>query len=253
MAHELQTANIWKRIAAWLFDNILLGILAVGMGLILSALLGYDGYSNTLDRAYDTYETQYGVSFEISQAEFEAMTEAERENYNAAYEALVADEEAMYAYNMMISLTLVIISLGVLAAVVLWEFAMPLWLGNGQTLGKKIFGLCLVRNDGVKMNNMQLFARSILGKYAIEIMIPVLIVLMIFWGTMGVAGTAVLAVLLFGQLGCILFSRTHSAIHDFLAGTVVVDFASQTIFRTTEDLIAYQKRVAAERAARSPY
>lgn len=253
MAHELQTAHIWKRAAAWLFDNILLGILAVGFGLLLSWLLGYDAYSRTLETAYDTYESQYGVTFEISQSEFDAMTEAERESYNAAYDALIADDEAMYAYNMMLSLTLVIISLGVLLAVVVWEFVIPLRLGNGQTLGKKIFGLCLVRSDGVKLNNMQLFARSILGKYAIEIMIPVLIVLMIFWGTMGVMGTAVLAALLFGQLGCLIFSRTHSAIHDFLAGTVVVDYASQTIFRTTEDLIAYQKRVAAERAARADY
>lgn len=253
MAHELQTANIWKRTAAWLFDNILLGILAVGIGLILSWLLGYDAYSRILDAAYDTYESQYGVTLQITQAEFDAMTEAEKENFNAAYEALIADDEAMYAYNMMISLTLVIISLGILLAVVVWEFVIPLRLGNGQTLGKKIFGLCLVRNDGVKLNNMQLFARSILGKYAIEIMVPVLIVLMIFWGTMGVAGTAVLGALTIGQALCLLLSRTHSAIHDFLAGTVVVDFASQTIFRTTEDLIAYQKRVAAERAARSPY
>ncbi len=253
MAHELQTANFWKRAAAWLFDNILLGILAVGFGLILSWLLGYDAYSQTLDTAYETYETQYGVNLEISLEEFEAMTDTQKDKYNAAFEALTADEEAMYAYNMMISLTLVIISLGILLAVVLWEFVIPLWLGNGQTLGKKIFGLCLVRNDGVKMNTMQLFARSVLGKYSIEIMMPVLIVLMIFWGTMGVMGTAVLAVLAIGQSMCLLLSKNHSAIHDYLAGTVVVDFTSQTIFRTTEDLIAYQKRVAADRAARATY
>lgn len=253
MAHDLQTANIWKRAAAWLFDNILLGVLAVAFGLILSALLGYDGYSQTLESAYDSYETQYGIRFEITQSEFEAMTEAERANYNAAYDALVADEEAMYAYNMMLSLTLVIISLGILLAVVLWEFVIPMWLGHGRTLGKKIFGLCLVRNDGVKLNNLQLFTRSILGKYSIETMIPVLIVLMIYWGTMGVAGTAVLGALSIGQGICLLVTKQHYAIHDLLAGTAVVDFASQTIFRSTEDLIAYQKRLAAERAARQPY
>lgn len=253
MAHDLQTANIWKRTAAWLFDNILLGVLAVAFGLILSALLGYDGYSETLETAYDTYESQYGITFEITQSEFEAMTETEKENYNAAYDALIADDDAMYAYNMMISLSLMIISLGILLAVILWEFVIPLWLGDGRTLGKKIFGLCLVRNDGVKLNNMQLFTRSILGKYSIETMIPVLIVLMIYWGTMGVAGTVVLFSLLIGQILSVLVTKGHYAIHDLLAGTAVVDFASQTIFRTTEDLIEHKKRIAADRAARENY
>ena len=253
MAHDLQTANIWKRMAAWLFDGILTGVIAVAFSLLLSAALGYDGYGARLDEAYAKYEAEYSVSFEISREAYETMTDAERENYNAAYQALVADQEAMYAYNMMISLSLMIISLGILLALVLWEFLMPLWLGHGRTLGKKIFGLCLVRSDGVQMNTMQLFTRSILGKYSIETMIPVLIALMIFWGTMGVMGTAVLAALAVGQALSIVLTKSRSAIHDLLAGTVVVDYASQTIFRTTEDLIAYQKKVAAEQAARANY
>lgn len=253
MAHELQTANLWKRIAAWLFDGILLGVLAVAFGVLLSALLGYDSYSETFDRAYAGYEAQYGITFEISQTEYEALPEARRENYDAAYTALIGDQEAMNAYGKMMSLTPTILSIGIFAAVVLWEFVIPLWLGNGRTLGKKIFGLCLVRVDGVRMNTLQLFTRSILGKYAVEIMIPVLIVLMIFWGTMGVMGTVVLLALTVGQCVSVLVTRSNSAIHDLMAGTAVVDYASQTIFRTTEDLVAYQKKLAAERAAREPY
>lgn len=253
MSHDLQIANIWKRMAAWMFDGILTGILAVAIGVLLSAVLGYDGYSTQLEGAYAKYETEYCVTFDLTQAAYESMTAAERENYDAAYEALIADEGAMYAYNMMISLSLVIISLGLLSAVVLWEFMIPKWLGHGRTLGKKIFGLCLVRSDGVELNTMQLFTRSILGKYSIELMIPVLILLMIFWGVMGVMGTMVLTVLAAGQVFSLLATKSHSAIHDLLAGTVVVDYGSQTIFKTTEDLIEHKKRIAAERAARSPY
>ncbi len=253
MAHDLQTANIWKRISAWLFDSMLTAVLAVLFGLILSALLGYDGHSAALEEAYVKYETAYGVSFDLTQQEYEAMPAADQEAYNAAYAALVRDEEAMYAYNMMISLSLVIISLAVLLAVALWEFVIPLWLGHGRTLGKKIFGLCLVKSDTVQINTMQLFVRSILGKFSIEIMIPVLILLMIFWGTMGVMGTAVLAALFFGQLLSLFVTKSHSAIHDLLAGTVVADYASQTIFRTTGELIEYQKKLAADRAARAVY
>ncbi len=253
MVYDLQKAGLWKRIAAWMFDGILVGILAVGLGFLLSALLGYDGYSQRVDAAYAKYEAEYGIVFEITQAEFEAMGDEARQAYEAAYDALIADADAMYAYNMMLSLTLVIVSLAILAAVMVWEFAVPLILGNGQTLGKKIFSLCLVRNDGVKVNNLQLFTRTLLGKFTIDTMIPVTILLMLFWGTMDLTGTLILLTLLLGQILCLAISRTNSAIHDLLAGTVVVDISSQMIFRTTEDLIRFQKQVAAERAARQTY
>ena len=193
------------------------------------------------------------VSRVIEPEEYAAMSQTETEQYNVAYEALIHDADAMHAYNMVINLSMVITSIGILLAVLLWEFFVPLWIGNGQTLGKKIFSLCLVRNDGVKLNNMQLFARTILGKYALEIMIPVFIVLMLFWGTAGLGGTVILFALALAQLLCVAISRTNSAIHDFLAGAVVVDITSQMIFRTTEDLIAYKKRIAAEQAARQVY
>lgn len=244
---------MWKRIAAWMFDEILLSVLAVGCCFLLSAVLGYDGYSDTLDQAYAVYETEYGITFDISQQQYEALPEEQRLAYDEAYEALVADEEAMHAYNMMLSLTLVIASLGILLAVLVWEFFIPLWLGDGRTLGKRIFGLCLVRNDGVKMNTMQLFTRTVLGKYTIETMIPVYVLLMLLWGTMDLTGTLILLALGIGQLACLIFTRNNAAIHDLLAGTAVVDMASQTIFRSTEDLIAYQQWLAADRARRADY
>ncbi len=253
MAHDLQKAGLWKRIAAWLFDGIFTGILAVGFACLLSLLLGYDTHSQTLDAAYAQYESQYGVTFDISQEEYLAMTVELRQNYDNAYAALSADSGVIYAYNMVMNLSLVITTLGILLGLLVMEFAVPLFLKNGQTLGKKIFGLCLVRTDGVRLNHMQLFVRTLLGKFTIETMIPVYILLMLFWGTVGLAGTFALFVLLIAQCVCISVTRTNSAIHDLLAGTAVVDFHSQTIFRTTEDLIAYQKKIAAESAARQAY
>ncbi len=253
MTQDIQKANVWKRIAAWFLDLLLVATLAVGCGAVLSSVLGYDNYSRTMEKAYDKYEAQYAIVFDITQQEYEAMTEGQKGAYDAAYDALLADEEAMKAYNMMISLTLVITSCGILLAVLIWELFIPLLFKNGQTLGKKIFGLCLIRNDGVKMNNLQLFARTILGKYAVETMIPVCLLMMFFWGAAGLFGTLVLFGLLIAQILCLALSRNNCAIHDFIACTVVVDLASQTIFNSTEELIAHQKKVAAERAARQPY
>jgi len=253
MVYDLQKASLWKRIAAWMFDAILVGVLAVGVGLLLSVILGYDSHSKKVEDAYSRYETEYGITFEMTQAAYEAMTEEQRLSYEAAYEALIADEEAMYAYNMMLSLSLVITSLGIFIAILLWDFVVPLFLGNGQTLGKKIFGLGVMRVDGVKLTAVQLFARTLLGKYAIETMIPVTIGLMLFWGTIGLFGTVFLIGLLLVQVICVIVTRTNSVIHDLLAGTVVIDISSQMIFNSTEELIEFKKKVAAEQAMRQTY
>ena len=253
MIYDLQKAGLWKRIAAWMFDAIVTGILAVALGLLLSAVLGYDAHSQSLESAYDRYEAAYGVTFDITAEEYESYTDRQRQNYDEAYEALISDGQAMYAYNMVINLTLVITSVGILLAILLWDFVLPLFLGNGQTLGKKIFGLCLVRNDGVRVNNLQLFTRALLGRYTIETMIPVTICLMLFWGTMDLTGTLILFALAIAQVLCVALTRANCAIHDLLAGTAVVDYASQTIFPTTDNLIEYKKKVAAEHAARQVY
>lgn len=253
MTHDLQKASLWKRASAWIFDFILLGILIVGVAFVLSAVLGYNGYNETLDAAYAQYEAQYDVEFEISQEQYLAMTEQQRHNYDTAYNTLVSDQEAMYAYNMVLNLTMLITTLSILIAYLALEFALPLFLGNGQTLGKKTFGLCLMRTDGVQINNLQLFVRTVLGKFTIETMIPVYILIMIFFNMIGIVGTGILAALALVQLILLAVTATNAQIHDLLAGTVVVDYSSQMIFRTTEDLIAYQKRVAAEAAARQPY
>ncbi len=253
MDYALQKAGIWKRAAAWLLDSILVCILATGVAVALSALLGYDSYQQSLQAGYDRYEKQYGVTFNMSAQEYAALTKEEQENWETAYQALIRDEAVLRDYNMVINLILVNTSLSILVAILLLEFVLPLILKNGQTVGKKLFGLCLVRSDGVQVNTLQLLTRALLGKCAIETMIPVLVVLMLFWGIGGVFGIVVLALLGIGQLVSLIITRSNAALHDLMAGTAVVDKQSQQIFRSAEDLIAYQKQVAAERAARQTY
>lgn len=253
MVYDLQKAGLWKRFAAWLFDFILVGVLTVGIAFLLSAVLGYDHHSETVSRIYEKYETQYHVTFQVTQAEYDGWTEEQRQHYDAAYEALTSDEEAMYAYNMVVNLTMLIASFSILLGMLLLELLVPIFLKNGQTLGKKIFGLCLVRTDCVRMSNLQLFVRVVLGKFAVETMIPVYVGLMIFWGILGFSGTILLGVLALGQGLCMLLSRKNTAVHDLLAGTVVADYGSQMIFESAEALVEYQKKLHAERAARQEY
>lgn len=253
MIYDLQKANIWKRISAYLCDVILLGIVAVGMAFLLSTILGYDTYTERMDASYADYEARFGVSFDIGAEDFEALSDEEKAVYEQAWAALSNDAEFSRNYSIAISLTVVILTFSILFAYLLLEFFVPLLLKNGQTLGKKVFGIGVMRVDGVKLTALLLFVRSILGKYTVETMVPVMIVLMIMIGALGVFGTVLLAALTVAQMALLFGTQTRAQIHDKLAGTVVIDMASQMIFDSPEALMAYKNRLHAEKAEKASY
>lgn len=253
MTYDIQKAGLWKRIAAGMLDGILLAVLSVGIAFLLGEFFGYDGYNTTLNESYAYYESEYGIQFQITGQEYEALPQQDKERYDEAYDALIHDETAMKAYNMVLHLSLLITTGGILVACLLLEFAVPMLLGNGQTAGKKVFGLGVVRVDGVRTKPLQMFVRTVLGKFTIEIMIPVYVLLMIFFNTTGLGGTLLLGALLVAQILIMALSRNNSLIHDLLAGTVVVDVASQMIFRNTQDLIDYKKKLSREQSNRQDY
>lgn len=253
MKFDLQKGSVTKRMAAWLLDLMLLLTLVVGAASGLSAILGYNKYQSQLNDAYEKYKTQYNIEFQITQEDYDALPPEEKEIYDQAAKALNNDEDAMYAYEMIINLTMLITSGSILIGILLAEFVLPLILGNGQTLGKKAFGLGVIRTDGVKLSPAQLFIRSILGKYAVETMIPVYVFLSILFQAGGQIGTLLVTVILLTQLILLIFNRNKALIHDLLAGTVVVDIASQTVFETVDDLIAYKNKIHAEEAFKQEY
>ncbi len=253
MTNDLQKAGLSKRLAAFILDGILLIILITGVAALLALVLQWQTHVETFYSGYDQYQKEYGVEFGITQEQYDAFTPEQKENFDKATEALNKDEKFIHAYNMMTSLSLLIITLSILAAYVLLEFLVPLKLGHGQTVGKKIFGIAVMRVDSVKISPVVLFVRAILGKYTIGTMVPVMIVMMILVGQLGLLGTVLLGLILLLQVVMMIVTHTNSAIHDLLANTVVVDMASQMIFGSELELIAYKEQRQAEKAARQPY
>ena len=84
-------------------------------------------------------------------------------------------------------------------------------------------------------------------------MIPVLIIIMIYFNSIGVIGAAIPLLIVALELILLAATRTNSLIHDLLANTVAVDMASQMIFDSEEAMIEYKKKLHAEKAARSDY
>ena len=189
----------------------------------------------------------------LTQEQVDAMTPEQLDRLETAAQALSEDEEALHAYGMMIQLMIVITSLSLLLAYIVTEWAVPLALGNGQTIGKKIFGIAVMRQDGVRVNSVCMFIRTVLGKFTIETMIPVMMVLMLFFGSIGAVGWLITGVILIIEIALLVTTRERCMIHDKLANTVTVDLASQMIFQSPEALLAYKEKVAAQKAAEQTY
>ena len=233
MSQKIQKASFWKRISAFLMDGVVMVVLALGFGVAFMGITHFNDHNQQIQAAYVQYETEYGISFELTEEEYLSMPQQRREQFDQAYAALIADEEAMYAYSMTIYLAVLITIASLLLAVVLLEFVGPLLLGNGQTLGKKLFGLKVVCIDGGEMTMARLFLRTMVGKFTIELMIPVLLVVLMFLQIVGVAGLFGASAVILLQVILLGNSKSNMAIHDRLAKTVVVD---QTMQILTEEL-----------------
>lgn len=257
MNNDIQKAGFVKRVAAGTFDAIMIACLVVMIAIGLSALLGYDNYMDQWNGIYERYSEEYDIDLNISSEEYAKLTEEEKtdylEKYEKANEALQQDEEAIQLFSMLVSLALTITSISILLGFLIWEFAIPLWLGNGQTVGKKAFSIALMRTDGVKITPMMMFARSILGKCAIETLPVALVVVMLLLNVTSGFGILFVGLILLAQVILLIVTRTNSMLHDMLACTVVVDMSSQRIFDSPEARMEYLKRISQEQARNAGY
>ena len=255
---DLQKASLLKRVSAYILDTILVLILATGFALVFSWMFGYANHEAAMDARRDYFIAEHGITeyakeFSLTEEEYNKLTKEQQDAYVAAYDAFAKDPEANYAYNMVISLSFLIVTLAVFVTYLALEFAVPLFLGGGMTLGRKVFAIGIMHENFVKMTPTTLFVRSILGKCTIETMVPIYLVLLIAFGQLGLVGLIVLAAMLILQLALVFGTRTGATIHDLLAHTVAVDYASQMIFDSEEDLLRYKSERAREAAKRQTY
>lgn len=267
---ELRKIGIVRRASAWLLDAILLSVLAVGFMWIISLMCGFShaqARAREYDEAWDGYRKEwvqeiaenYGFTYTAQDEENTRYTITKDEKpatLNDVLKALTDDEaregrmaEAYEAYGKLPSpptvdkqhqyvnsLLFMMISVGLALGYLILEFVVPLFLKNGQTVGKKVFSICLVRPNCVKVSAVAVFARTVIGKYAVETMFPILLAFMFFFGGLGM-----LALILFGALillNIILFfaTKNRTPIHDILAYTVTVDMKLQMIFASEDEL-----------------
>ena len=256
MSISIQKANFWKRFSAWLVDAVAVFFVSLGVFILACILVNTDAlkvaYQNKIEPYKTAIETEFSIDLDLmGTAEYQAMEQAERDAYDALYEKaqdafnekIKADKDALELYNNWLTQVLTAGIIAILTSHLLLNFCVPLILKNGQTLGKKTFGLAVIRTNGVKVNGKVLFVRQFIGLCAIETMAVLYMCTLIPVGLI----TALLVQAL--QVGVMIKTPTNSSIHDLLADTVVVELASQQIFETEEARAQFIANESAEGAA----
>lgn len=243
---DVQRANMWKRISAYIIDFIFLIVAAVGVASVLSYIFSFDTYSAERNEKRLEYEASYNITFDITEETYTEFSELEKEAYNTAYEAFMSDPEVNRLDMLIINLTLIIISFSFLISYLILEIIIPLLLKNGQTFGKKVFGIGVMREDGVKVSTFQIIVRTFLGKFTVETMLPIFLVLLFFFNVMPLFCLVGLALLVIVQAILTFATKMHTPIHDAISGCVTIDIASQMIFDSKEEMTEYKKRASAE-------
>ena len=252
--YDIQKASLLKRFSAFLLDFILMTIAVTGFAFLFSVIVGYDNYTDTLLEKEAYYEELYDVDFDYARANPDKLTKEEYDKVVNVYDNIYGkDPEVLFAYDMTFYLTLTMTTVSILLAYLLLELVVPLILKNGQTVGKKIFSIGVMHVNGVRLSGVALFARTLLGKYTIETMIPVIMITTMLFGGAGVVGLIVLGLILFLEVFVFFKNKIYTPIHDVLGHTVCVDLPSQLVFENEDELIAFKAKLHADAAERADY
>lgn len=250
MRFELQRADFWKRISAFLFDIIMLVTVAVGIAAGLSAILKVDSYLDKVENIKNEYYEKYNIDINVPE---DKLTDEQKQARVDAEKEFSQDKEVIFNSNMHFNLLLITISISVLLSYVALELTIPYALKYGRTLGKKIFGLAVIRTNGVKVSGPVFFVRTIIGKYTMETMVPIYFLTMAIFNVIPLLGPLMTLLLIGLEIFTVAYTKTRSTIHDLVSDTVVVDYNSQMIFESEEELVEYKTRIHAEEAAKKEY
>lgn len=262
MIYDLQKASLWKRASAFLFDFVIMMVVVVGIAALLSVALKYDTHITVIEtkkeyhiaQAEAAYLAEHGESCKLDLTlGYSEMSEGQKEIYDKVDQALGEDEDVQTATFLLLNYSLVICVVSVFVGYGLLEFVVPMIFKNGQTLGKKLFSIGVIRTNAVKASPFVLFVRMLFGKFTIETVLPLFLVIMMFFGIVGIVGPVVILGLLVLEVIAICATRTRSAVHDLISDTCVVDMSTQMVFESEQALIEYKKRVHEENVVNSPY
>jgi uncharacterized RDD family membrane protein YckC len=118
-----------------------------------------------------------------------------------------------------------ILLLSITLVVSIFYFFIPLWLGNGQTLMKRLFKIVVVSKQGFRLTRSELVLRGI-GTWISFVALA-----------FSLEGTLLVV------YAVMVFTPLNRAPHDFLAMTRVMDGRNLIIFNNQQDKEAFEKKI----------
>lgn len=155
--------------------------------------------------------------------------------YDKAYEAFYNPSMDMYVLvtNInMISLIGFIISLCI--SLIIFTLVIPLLRKDGATIGKFMMNLGVVtKTTGFSATKSQTVVRFLAFVF-LEIFLSVM---------MGTFLIAMIGLPLLVSFTCVVFTKAHTAIHDYCAATLVVDKSKCVIFNSLEEFKEHERQI----------
>ena len=168
-----------------MLDTVALVFLLFAFILVTNPLFKMDAHSKKLNDYQTHYAQEYKVDLELAAKNPATLTEEEKaaydannEKYKAMNEAMAKDKAVQAANADVIIAFTGSFAVSVFFSTLVLQFFVPLLFKDGRTLGKRVFGLAVIRTNGVKISTPVLFIRSMVGTFAIETMFPIAILLM---------------------------------------------------------------------------
>lgn len=125
---------------------------------------------------------------------------------------------------------------GIAISYSLYYLSVPLIFKDGETFGKRMFGLCLVNKNGFQVQKPQVVIRTL----------PLaLIMLALFFFLGNIYGIMFTLFILMVSYILVIFTKDHEAIHDFMALTYVVDKRDSVFFNNIEEQDRQEKAYSA--------
>ena len=152
--------------------------------------------------------------------------------YLDAYDVLLNQDYILKLTNESNFLYSLEFALGAFIGMAITYLMFPFIFKNGQTLGKKAFGLGLANSDGYILNNNQLFMRImplfVCNAALLIPMWPNLLVMMLVYLTVFLVSFALA-----------MASPKKASLHDFSARTIVINLKTSTLFKDEFEEEAY--------------
>ena len=187
----------------------------------------------------DYEKTELRQYFYISDAE--AKDNEKATTYRYVYYYALADITSLsklqndYNKYALYGVTLPLV-VAIIVTIVIFYFVIPLIFKNGETIGKKVMHVCLVNKLGYQYKRIQLLPR---------VLFPMLLtIIIVFFAGFSIWAFVGVSVVLLISFVFTIFTKDNKALHDYFAGTLVIDAKQSTWFKDINEEEKAEKDVA---------